>query len=359
MNPMDYITEFKIPLFFIAIGILCIVFSINIFINISTTENYTLKLYSGIITGLGALLFTLVTFVFDKGGSVRGKETLSYVKNTKLAVDTIDNKADTTITKITDLQNENIDLKSKVLRFQDEQIAKNKEMIGLTQRISDLSETNLNLNLSQSKVIDKIKNPLPEEIKIDFSCSFKLDKAVSGKFRDRYRTLYPNILMNNQFSAFNFEQFNDILEAHFMFNYMTLSFVGDISTEESKYKYSELVCLYNNRDKFYKGLKLENVSTLYNNNSDEIGIFYKDVTLQRERKVFETESSGENFGDNSLFELENTTMVLIINNLVGSENVKTHFFTLKSKELNLTFYELTSSLNSSVFTKKINITNNK
>jgi hypothetical protein len=359
MKLMDYISEFKIPISFFVIGIICIFFSVKIYLNISSTENYSLKLYSGIVTGLGALLFTLITFVFDKGGSEKSTKILTASENTQSLANTIDKKADTTITKIEDLQNENIDLKFKILKFQDVQIEKNKEIIGLTQRVSDLSETNLNLNLKQSEVIDKIKNPLPEEIKINFSCTFKLNKAVSVKFRDRYKTLHPEALKYNSFSAFNFAQFNDILEVHFMFNYITLRFVEDINIEKDQYKSSKSICLYNNEDKVDKGLKLQNVSTLYNYNSDEINIFYKDVSLQRERITFETVSSGENFKDNSLFELENTTMVLCVNNLIGAENVNTSMFTLKSKELNLAFNDLTSSLNPSIFTKKINIKNNK
>lgn len=350
MKFLNNISEFKIPLGFFALGIICLLISIGLFTNFLSNKTYSLKLYSGMVTALGAILLALITFVFDKGSSDKSTKILENVEGTKPKLDTIESKTDTTIAKIGDLQNENIALKFKLIEIQDVQIKKNKEIIGLTQKVSDLSEANLNLNLKQSEVIQKIKNPLPEEIQISFSCSFKLDEISSLKFREKYKDLYPNeASRGSQLSAFDFNLFRNILDAQQrLYNIISLTFAHDFSVETNTWHVNNVVCKFDNADKIVKGYKLNNISTLYGYYTDEFEFIYENISLQRNRRLYKN----ENLTDNSILELENTNMILSLN---GSNKVKITHFALKSKELNLDFDELSSSANPTIFSKKINI----
>ncbi len=178
MKVSEFIMTNKVPLGFAVIAIIAALISVGLFLNILNPKPFYLKFYGGILTGAAAILFALITFVFDEGSSYKSDEILGFTSKTKAQVEIIDQKANTSIEKLDLLQSENNSLRNEIIALQNDQIKKNKEILALSSKIiqQDKESQDLitggasypNLTHCQVTLFDKGVNALGNRLHLSF-----------------------------------------------------------------------------------------------------------------------------------------------------------------------------------------------
>jgi hypothetical protein len=317
---------------FIIVGVFAILFAIGLFSGILNSKSSYLKLYGGILTALALVLTAIIGFVFDSASTLKSDSILSNTETTKNQVTVLDEKTETSIGKLENLKQSNIDLQDKVLELQNSQIEKNNQILDLGQKLKVVTlENNVivneNLNLS-----NKIKYPLPENI--DLSCKFTFKLSSSEQLE------VDKILVNEDISSD--EKTFSLLRPEIAFRILMMRFSTSIrlvfskniqiSKEKAFFKAPTILHLMGN----IEITKPQFVAVNYNQFSKTFVVSCHKVQLQRESGYKFDNTLASNLNSFSIHDLENS-MFVINHATINIENIKIEDVYLKSKELNLNF----------------------
>ena len=271
----------------------------------------TIILIGAIIVVIGGFVGAIGTFVHNKKSSAKTDRIEIGIKQTDLSVSNL--KA----------QNDSLSVK---LEKQSETIEKlREENTDLSIRLSD--KTSNIYDISKA-----IKFPLPPEVEISYKLRFELQEPMREK---AHNIINSNSQLNeNCYTGINPTQIIDLLDWNVTNEWLCIFFLKDYKKGTS----SSVIAEFTNYKYFTRSSWINSLSVLYNPTS-------KDFLMEVENKILYFEPGlKDNIKANliatSIQDLSNTTMQFSQPLTRTIQDVSIQNFKIRSKELNLYFWEL-------------------